>query len=58
MSCDGDALTPAGYGRRLADELPNAALEVLEGCGHFPMHERTRATNHLLSDFLHPEPTT
>ena len=57
VSCREDALTPPRPLRRLADELPNATFASMEGCGHFPMHERLHATNRLLTDFLTEEST-
>ena len=57
VSCREDALTPPRPLRRLADELPNATFASMEGCGHFPMHERLHATNRLLADFLAEGPT-
>jgi pimeloyl-ACP methyl ester carboxylesterase len=38
-----DRLVPVGAGRQLAERLPNARLEVLEGVGHSPHLERPEA---------------
>lgn len=34
-----DRIVPPNLSERLADELPNAQLVVLEGCGHLPQEE-------------------
>ncbi|HEY1777483.1 MAG TPA: alpha/beta fold hydrolase [Solirubrobacteraceae bacterium] len=47
-----DMLVPLRLSRRLADELPNARLEVLEDTGHLPMIERPARFNELLLDFV------
>ncbi len=35
-----DALSPLSYGQALASGIPDAHLEVLEGCGHLPTLEK------------------
>ncbi|MFB6889897.1 alpha/beta fold hydrolase, partial [Kitasatospora sp. NPDC056327] len=40
--------------RALAAALPRARLEVLPGCGHFPMAEQPERFTRLLEDFLTP----
>jgi pimeloyl-ACP methyl ester carboxylesterase len=47
-----DRLTLAEASRHLADNLPNAELEVLEGCGHMTMLERHAEFNDVLRRFL------
>jgi pimeloyl-ACP methyl ester carboxylesterase len=37
-----DPVVPLRVGRRLAEVLPDARLEVLEACGHLPVEERPR----------------
>ena len=37
---DSDSLIPVENGRRLAERIPGARLEILEGCGHMPMWEQ------------------
>ena len=37
---------------RLANELPDARLETIEGAGHLPSLERPDELNRLLLDFL------
>lgn len=36
-----DPLAPVAVGRALADGLPNAQFQVIEGCGHLPTLERS-----------------
>jgi pimeloyl-ACP methyl ester carboxylesterase len=40
---------------RLAEELPNAELSVIEGAGHLPSMERPEETLELVKSFLEPE---
>ncbi|HZA19266.1 MAG TPA: alpha/beta hydrolase, partial [Actinomycetota bacterium] len=47
-----DRLTLAEASRHLAENLPNARLEVLEGCGHMTMLERHAEFNDALEGFL------
>jgi 3-oxoadipate enol-lactonase len=49
---DEDVVTPLSSARVLQDRLPNARLEVLNRCGHWPMLERTEQSQKLLRDFL------
>jgi pimeloyl-ACP methyl ester carboxylesterase len=39
-----DPVIPLWVGERLSRELPQARLEVLEGCGHLPQDERPKAS--------------
>lgn len=39
-------------GRRIADMLPNARYEVMNGCGHWPQFEDAEKFNRLHLDFL------
>lgn len=41
-------------GERLAEELPNAAVAVIEGAGHLPALEQPEATAHVLLRLLEP----
>ena len=45
---DRDALVPSEQGERLAELLPEASLELLEGCGHNPAHEQPERLVELL----------
>ena len=47
-----DAETPVAYARVLADGLPNADLEVLDGIGHLAVSEAPHTFNRLVRDFL------
>lgn len=40
---DADAIVPIEQSRRLATEIPDATLRVLEGCGHVPQEECPQA---------------
>ena len=50
----GDADLPElrSLAERLADELPDAGLETIEGAGHLPSLERPDELNRLLLEFL------
>lgn len=47
-----DPVVPLAVGQRLARELPNARLQVLEGCGHLPAEEQPEASFAALEAFL------
>ncbi|MCA9929544.1 MAG: alpha/beta hydrolase [Anaerolineales bacterium] len=47
-----DKMTPAKYGRFLADMIPNAQYSCLEGVGHFIMLEQPNQTAALIKQFL------
>jgi len=49
---DSDRVVPLWVGRRLAEDLPHAHLEVIERCGHVPHEERADASVMVLEDFL------
>jgi pimeloyl-ACP methyl ester carboxylesterase len=40
---------------RLARELPNAELAVIEGAGHLPSMEHPKVTAQLVKSFLEPK---
>ena len=48
----GDRVVPLAVGQRLAAELPDARLHVLERCGHLPAEERPDESFAVLADFL------
>jgi pimeloyl-ACP methyl ester carboxylesterase len=50
-----DNLVPLEYGKLLAESLPNARLEVIEGAGHNPMWDRPDELNRLVAGFLDSE---
>lgn len=47
-----DIAAPPRDGLELARRLPEATLKAFDGCGHFPMAERSEAFAALLNDFL------
>jgi len=47
-----DQMTPAKYGRFLADTIPNAQYSCLEGVGHFIMLEQPAQVAALMEQFL------
>jgi len=47
-----DIATPVRFGERLAQQLPNAHLEILPRCGHLPMVEAYAATTAMVLKFL------
>jgi pimeloyl-ACP methyl ester carboxylesterase len=52
VSGDTDKLVPVGDSRRVADQLPNGSLQVLEGCGHVPHEECPEAFWQAVSQWL------
>jgi pimeloyl-ACP methyl ester carboxylesterase len=49
---DSDPVVPLRIGRRLAEDLPDARLEILARCGHVPHEERPEASLVALERFL------
>ena len=49
---DEDMVTPLSGARHLAERLPQARLEVLARCGHWPMLERPTESQRALRDFI------
>ncbi|MCU4971194.1 alpha/beta hydrolase [Halobacteria archaeon AArc-m2/3/4] len=47
-----DPLFPVEWSVRAAEKLPNARLEILENCGHWPTRERPDEFNGILRAFL------
>ena len=47
-----DHMTPVKYARYLAENLPNARLEIIPGAGHMVMLEQPAAFERVLSDWL------
>jgi pimeloyl-ACP methyl ester carboxylesterase len=47
-----DPLVPLEAARRAQERLPNARLEIIPGCGHWPQRERPDLVNPLLVDFF------
>ncbi len=50
-----DRVLPLKHGRFAQQRLPNAVLEVVEGCGHLPFFERPDEFNRLVLAFLQSE---
>jgi len=50
-----DPVVPLEIGERLARELPNARLVVLEHCGHMPAEEHPEASLRVVREFLEEE---
>jgi pimeloyl-ACP methyl ester carboxylesterase len=50
--CDHDRIVPLDVGIKLRRTLPNAHLEIVEGCGHMPQEEQPEATLSLIQGFL------
>jgi uncharacterized protein (TIGR04551 family) len=55
---DDDQVTPLRFGRRLANDLPDATLKIYGDCGHVPMVEARRPTTRDLLTFLLGAPGT
>jgi pimeloyl-ACP methyl ester carboxylesterase len=53
----GDRVVPLAIGDRLARELPDARLHVLERCGHLPPEEVPAESYALLEEFLQEHPS-
>jgi len=49
---DQDVLTPVKYSRYLAEKIPEARLEIIEGAGHMVMLERPEEFNKRLEAFF------
>lgn len=49
---DHDNLVPAGFGRFVAEALPQAESVVIESCGHIPQFEHPELTAQLTRDFI------
>jgi pimeloyl-ACP methyl ester carboxylesterase len=49
---DRDVLVPSGFGRFVADALPDARSIVLDDCGHVPQFEYRERTAALARDFI------
>lgn len=50
--CEHDKIVPLKYGKRLAFEMPNAKIDVIEDCGHIPHEEKPNETLKAINAFL------
>jgi pimeloyl-ACP methyl ester carboxylesterase len=50
--CELDKIVPLKYGKRLAADLPDVRIEVIEDCGHIPHEEQPEQTLTALKTFL------
>ncbi len=53
ISGTADNLTPAKYGRFLAEQIPQAQFKLLDGAGHMMMVEKPAETAECVTQFLH-----
>lgn len=49
---DRNPTTPYTVAKRVAEIMPNASFELVEGAGHWPQFEQAAAVNRILIDFL------
>ena len=47
-----DRVLPLKHGHLAREKLPNAKLEIMEGCGHIPFFERSEEFNRAVLSFL------
>jgi 3-oxoadipate enol-lactonase len=47
-----DILTPFRYAEKLLEQIPDARLSVIKGCGHVPPIEKHREFNQIVLEFL------
>ena len=47
-----DRVLPLKHGHLAKEKLPNATLEIMEGCGHIPFFERSEEFNRAVLSFL------
>ena len=49
--CEYDKIVPLKFGKRLAGDLPDSRIEVIEDCGHIPQEEKPDETLRLIQSF-------
>lgn len=54
ISGDDDQIVPVENSRRLAEDIPGAALTIIEDCGHLPQEECPQAFLQAVENFLEP----
>ena len=50
--CEHDKIVPLKFGKRLATDLPDSRIEVIEDCGHIPHEEQPEETLQLIRNFV------
>ena len=50
--CEHDKIVPLKFGKRLATDLPDARIEVIEECGHIPHEEQPEETLRAIQSFV------
>lgn len=50
--CDHDRVVPVDIGLKLAREMPNATIRIIDQCGHMPQEEQPEATMLQIRQFL------
>ncbi|NJM33903.1 MAG: alpha/beta hydrolase [Rhodomicrobium sp.] len=50
--CEHDKIVPLKYGKRLAQDIPDVRIEVIEDCGHIPHEEQPDQVLGALKTFL------
>jgi pimeloyl-ACP methyl ester carboxylesterase len=50
--CEHDKIVPLQYGEKLAHDLPDAHIKIIEDCGHIPHEEQPAETLAALQSFL------
>jgi pimeloyl-ACP methyl ester carboxylesterase len=49
--CAHDRIVPMRFGKRLAKDLPNAKIDIIEECGHIPQEEEPEETLAAIQNF-------
>jgi pimeloyl-ACP methyl ester carboxylesterase len=50
--CDHDRIVPLRFGKKLAHDLPNARIQIIENCGHIPQEEQPTDTLRAVQSFV------
>ena len=50
--CEHDRIVPLKYGKRLAGDLPDARIELIQNCGHIPHEEQPAQTLWAIKHFI------
>ena len=54
--CEHDKIVPLRFGKRLAFDIPNAKIDVIEDCGHIPHEEQPQETISAIRKFMTDRP--